>query len=137
MVCLSNNIFQGNSKQGSLLITVGIIIISREIGDKLYLLSEKDCFFAFERRLITCHGSMILGLDRSPLLCFGGLCKLWAGRAGSWDIGLFAFSLSCMTALVASHGGGSRGLGVVASIFAWVLHFGVGYLGGHLSCWGW
>ena len=38
-ICLSNSIFQNNSKRGSSFITVGIIIISIEIGDKLYFLS--------------------------------------------------------------------------------------------------
>ena len=69
--------------------------------------------------------------------CVLGACAA-LGRSGRllgyWA---FAFSLSRMTASVASHGDGPRGLGVVASVFARVLRFGVGYLGGHLSRWGW
>ena len=116
MICLSSSILQDNFKRGSLFITVGNIIISREIDDKLYLLSEKDCFFAFERRLTSCRGSMILGLGCSVLLCSGACAAL--GRSGRllgyWA---FAFSLSCMTVSVASREGGPRSLEVVASVF--------------------
>ena len=60
----------------------------------------------------------------------------WAGSPGCWAV---AFSLSCAIVYVASSmgGGGSRGLWGGGIVFAWVLGFGVGCLGGRLVHWGW
>ena len=88
----------------------------------------------FERRLI------ILALP-AVVVRFGGwtgvrCCVLGASAASGRSDGLlgfwaFAFLLFCAIASVASHMGEDGSMGLVP-VFAWVLGFGVGYLGGHL-----
>ena len=75
--CLSKSVFQNNLKRQSSFITAGITIISRKIGDKHFLLSEKDGPLCLNKSLLFLFQlpwQQDLGLDQSALLGSGGLC---------------------------------------------------------------